>query len=28
MRDEEMPVSDDLQTVGVVHRVIGGEKDL
>jgi hypothetical protein len=26
MGDEEMAVGDDLQTVGVVHRVIGDEK--
>ena len=28
MRDEEMAVRDDLQTVGVVHGVIGDEQDL
>jgi hypothetical protein len=27
MRDEEMAVGDDLQTVGVVHGVIGDEKN-
>jgi hypothetical protein len=26
MGDEELSVGDDLQTVGVVHGVIGGEK--
>ncbi len=28
MRDEEMAVGDDLQTIGVVHRVIGDEEQL
>ena len=28
MGDEEAAVGDDLEAVGVVHRVIGGEKDL
>src|ERR1700722_1081040 len=28
MRDEEMAVSDDLQTVSVVHRVVGDEEQL
>ena len=28
MRDEEMAVGDDLQTVGVVHRIVGDEKQL
>lgn len=26
MRDEEMTVGDDLQTVGVVHRIVGDEE--
>ena len=28
MRDEEMAVGDDLQTVGVVHGIVGDEKHL
>jgi hypothetical protein len=28
MRDEEMAVGNDLQTVGVVHRIVGDEKQL
>ena len=27
MRDEEMAVGDDLQTVGVVHRIVGDEEN-
>jgi hypothetical protein len=27
MRNEEMTVGDDLQTVGVVHGIIGDEKN-
>ena len=27
MRDEKMAVGDDLQTVGVVHRIVGDEKN-
>ena len=27
MGDEEIPVGDDLQTVGMVHGVIGNEKN-
>jgi len=28
MRDEEMAVGNDLQTVGVVHRIVGDEEQL
>ena len=28
MRDEEMAVGDDLQTVGVVHGIVGDEENL
>ena len=27
MRDEEMAVGDDLQTVGVVHGIVGDEEN-
>jgi len=27
MGDEELAVGDNLQTVGVIHRVVGGQKD-
>ena len=27
MRDEELAVGDDLQTVGVVHRIVGDEEN-
>ena len=28
MRNEELAIGDDLQTIGVVHRVIGDEEQL
>lgn len=28
MRDEEMAVGDHLQTIGVVHRIVGDEEQL
>jgi len=27
MRDEEAAIGDDLQTVGVVHRIVGDEEN-